>query len=123
MGFLPVAAQMIKGGQCGAFAGKGGSRICTRKPALNVWLGGNLDKNPDDVNRRYRALQIAGSNTGLEPLLEKGEVIAVADPAAEGAGPPVMLFQDAPVGRTSHGIAGSRGRYRPFISGGRLWCE
>ncbi len=75
------------------------------------------------VNRRYRALQIDGSKTGLEPLPEEEEVIAVAELAAEGAGPPVMLFQDAPAGRTSYGIAGFRGRYRPFISGGRLWCE
>ena len=60
MGFLPVAAQMIKGGQCGAFEGKVGSRICTKKPALNVWLGGNLEKKLDDVNRKRYGVALCG---------------------------------------------------------------
>ncbi len=54
---------------------------------LNVWLVGILDEKTDDYNRRYFALQIEGSKTGLELPGIVDEVISMVQISPEDGDP------------------------------------
>ena len=54
---------------------------------LNVWLVGILDERTDDYNRRYFALQIEGSKTGLELPGIVDEVISMVQISPEDGDP------------------------------------
>ena len=57
----------------------------------NVWLIGILDEKTDDYNRRYFALQIEGSKTGLELPGIVDEVISMVQLSTE-EGEPYRAF-------------------------------